>query len=288
VKSIVDEDLTSLITMVREDRGIDLSNYKDKYLRRRIGVRVRASGAHNLHHYMKLLRQDPAEYRFFLDAMTINTSNFFRNQDCFRCIEEEVMPEVARMAASIPSRPPFIWSAACARGEEAYSLAILAARHESLSGAARPPILATDIDESALESARRGEYTDRDMGETPCPDLEGGLDREGEQVRVPAPLRDLVTFARHDILRDPLPGRFFLILCRNLLIYLERGAQETLMARLAEALRPGGYLILGKSEMLVGATRGRLTAVSPAERIYRKPPRSGSLPAPVVDARRKA
>ncbi len=277
MKSLADEDLGPLISMVAEDRGMDLTKYKNKYLRRRIGVRLRASGAHNLNHYLKLMKQEPAEYQAFIDTITINTSSFFRNPGCFDVIARQVMPSVASMAAFPARRPPYIWSVGCSRGEEAYSLAILASPFPSLADIPKPAILATDIDRSILEEARSGVYGARALSEL-SPEMVGAsFTRIGPRYQVAAKLKGMVNFARHDILADDPPGRFLLILCRNLMIYLEKEAQELLIQRLAQALHPGGYLVLGKSEILIGGARGRLTAVSAAERIYRESS-GGDLP----------
>ncbi len=272
MKSLADEDLEPLIAMVRDDRGIDLGKYKEKYLRRRISVRLRASRAHSLSHYLKLLRQDEGEYQAFLATVTINTSSFFRNRGCFDVLAGTVLPTVALMAGLQRRQPPFVWSVGAARGEEAYSLAILSSAFPVFAGATRPPILATDIDEPALAEARRGSYGSRALEGLPPAAVERFFKPDGRRFVLADPIRNLVTFARHDALHDELPGRFLLVLCRNLLIYLEREAQEKLMSRLAEALPPGGYLMLGKSEILIGEARERFVPVFPEERIYQKIP----------------
>ncbi len=285
MRSLADEDLSPLITMIREERGIDLAKYKDKYLRRRISVRLRASGAFNFNHYLKLIRQDEKEYKSFIDTLTINTSSFFRNTECFEVIADKILPEMASLS-SVSLHPPFIWSVGCARGEEAYSLAMLLAAFPSLNpDPVRPPVLATDIDRFALEEARAGEYNRRAAASVPQEKRVRFFTGTEKGYRVLNSLKGLVTFACHDILRDNLPGRFLVVLCRNLLIYLEKEAQEKVMSRLADALRPGGYFVLGKSEILIGEARDQFVPVSASERIYRKRVIESTLPLPA--SRRK-
>lgn len=271
MKSLAEEDLKPLVSMVLKDRSIDLSKYKDRYLRRRIGVRLRASGAHNLKHYMKIMSQDEDEYRTFINTLTVNTSNFFRNRDCFEIISGEIMPALVPMVGKWNYSSPFIWSVGCARGEEAYSLAMLVIRHPGLRGNnSWKPILATDIDEGVLEEAREGLYSRRSFDAVPLEIKEFFIESDSRRMQVPEEIRRMVVFARHDILRDNLPGRYLLVLCRNLLIYLEKEAQEKLMKRLARSLHPGGFLVLGKSEILIGEAREHFIPVSPKERIYQK------------------
>ncbi len=278
MRSLAEEDLKTLISMVGQDKGIDLGRYKDRYLRRRIGVRLRASGAFSLKQYMRILRRDEAEYRSFIDTVTINTSNFFRNSRCFELLAERVLPDLAAGADRASRRAPSILSVGCARGEEAYSLAILVSRFPEFSaGQGRPPILAVDIDDSSLAAAREGEYGKRSLEGIPGDVMSASFVERNGSFRVNEEIRGLVTFARHDILKDDLPGRFLLILCRNLLIYLEREAQDKLMTLLAGALHPGGYLVLGKSEILFGEARGMFKPLFPEERIYQ---RTGSADGP--------
>lgn len=271
MKPLADEDLKPIISMILKEKGIDLSIYKDKYLRRRIAVRLRASGARNLKQYLKLISRDEAESRAFLNVLTVNTSNFFRNSQCFDIIDREIIPEIVSSAEIHSHRPPYIWSVGCSRGQEAYSMAMLIARYPLISSEnLRPPILATDIDEVVLKEARAGVYRKSVVGAIP-PDIREIFKKEDEQTyRVPLNVRKLVTFARHDILKDKLPGRYLLVLCRNLIIYMEKEAQEKVMSRLARALHPGGYLVLGKSEILIGEARDKFVPISARERIYKR------------------
>ena len=271
MKPLAEEDLQPLITMVRQDRGIDLSRYKDRYLRRRIGVRLRASGAHNLKHYLRLLSRDEGEYGKFIDTVTVNTSNFFRNSRCFQMLADHVLPELNARGDLTSLRPPHFLSAGCARGEEAYSLAILVSRFPQFTRElVRPPVIAIDIDISSLDAARAGRYGSRALAGVPAELKNGYFEKSGSLFSVSDRIKNLISFMRHDILNDPLPGRFLLVLCRNLLIYLEKEAQEMLIQRLTDSLYPGGYLVLGKSEVLVGETRSRFKPVFPGERIYQK------------------
>jgi chemotaxis protein methyltransferase CheR len=197
-------------------------------------------------------------------------------------LAEHVLPELNERADLASLRPPYFLSAGCARGEEAYSLAILVSRFPFFTREMiRPPVVATDIDLSSLETARAGRYGSRALAGVPVDLKNGFFEKNGNLYSVTDGIKNLISYMRHDILLDPLPGRFLLVLCRNLLIYLEKEAQEKLIHRLTDSLYPGGYLVLGKSEVLVGGTRGRFKPVFPGERIYQKVDNDHGPPEPL-------
>src|SRR5690606_23003079 len=150
-----------------------------------------------------------------------------------------------------------VWSAGCASGEEPYSIVALFHRHarqqRELDRLRRLEILATDIDERILALARRGAYDDAAFADTPR-ELRAAYFSAGAPAAVVPDVRALVTFARHDLLRDPVPRQALdLIVCRNVIIYFDRESQERLFERFVEALAPGGFLVLGKVETLLGS-----------------------------------
>jgi len=263
-------ELQALKRQVELDSGLRCDGYKEKCLRRRIAVRMRARGVHRYRDYAELLREDPAEYQRLLAAIVINVSKFFRNPEVWAALRERVLGELLALDA----RPVRIWSAGTAGGEEAYSVAIMLL--EALGGAAsarrvsrRFAILGTDIDDESLEIARRGEY-----GELALSDTEEGLRRRwfepGTRYRLRPEPRGLVEFRVLDLMKDPFPQGQHLILCRNVIIYFERAVQEELFVRFRDALVPGGYLVLGKVETLVGPAASAFRQVAPRERIYQR------------------
>ena len=228
---------------------------------------MRRTGTETYTEYRELLETDPAESAALLDALSITVTNFFRNPRMWR--------ELRSLLRSIGDggRELSIWSAPCADGREPYSLAMMAIddgqiAHRSLS------ILGTDINPDAIERARLGRYeTTRtaDIADelSPLSAIEPHLERSGDTFRVKRPARRLVSFDRHDLIREDPPGTFDLILCRNLLIYIAEEYKEPVFDTLFEALEPGGYLVIGMTETLPRAYRTRFETVDQRTRIYR-------------------
>jgi chemotaxis methyl-accepting protein methylase len=226
-------------------------------LKRRIAVRMRARGVHTYEDYGTLLDGDAHEYQELLDALTINVTKFFRNVETWNALR----PYLEVLAGSRPSLR--VWSAGCASGEEPYTIAVLLA-----DVGAQGMIDATDVDRLSLERTRHATYPDTAFSEMPVT-LKRRYFREGQPV---APVRELVRVRAHDLTRESPPHPpYDLIVCRNVVIYFERQAQERLFQVFVDALAPGGVLLLGKVETLFGPARGRLTLVDPRERIYTKP-----------------
>ena len=251
--------LTSKISCAR---GVCCGSYKDKCLRRRIAVRMRARGVHTYDDYAKLLDQDAREYQELLDALTINVTKFFRNAETWNALR----PYLKTLARQQPGLR--VWSAGCASGEEPYTIAVLLAETIGDGGLERSFIDATDIDRLSLERTRQARYPEGAFSEMPA-DLRRRYFRDGQPVQ---PVRDVVRVLAHDLTREPPPRPpYDLIVCRNVVIYFERGAQERLFQTFVTALVPGGILVLGKVETLFGPARAQLTLVDPRERIYVRP-----------------
>ena len=170
-------------------------------------------------------------------------------------------------------RPINVWSAGCSSGEEPYSLAILFHRHAAGRGesvdASRVHVLGSDIDRASLDAARRGQFAEAAFADTP-PDIRRAYFSAQPPFEVVPEIRALVSFERRDLIVDPPQREMHLIACRNVLIYFDRATQETLFQRFHDALAPGGFLVLGKVETLLGPTRSLFSAVDPRERIFRR------------------
>lgn len=257
-----------LTRRITERAGVPLDAYKDRCLRRRIAVRMRACGVHTFDAYRQVLDREPDEVERLLDALTINVTRFYRNPETWDRLAADWLPPllVARKGALRA------WSAGCASGEEPYTLAMLlldlAARG---ADPARCVIDATDLDRASLDRARAAAYPPQAFLEAP-PALVARHTREAGGQRVVAePARGLVRFHRHDLIDDAPPAPpYDLVLCRNVVIYFDRPTQERLFLRFAEALVPGGLLVLGKVETLLGPARERLALLDARERIYRR------------------
>lgn len=264
--------LSMLLEQIRQERGLDLSSYKPSFLRRRLAVRLHARGCPDYASYGRLLRQDPAEYNPLLNALTINLTRFFRDETTFQALEEKVLPELLRIRAA--ERRLRIWSAGCAAGEEPYSLAIIL--REILGPALHRwqiEILATDIEESVLEKARRGLYDPFSFqGVTPRHQawIERYFAPGNGQRQLAAQIRAMVTFQRHDLVQSPPPADLDLLLCRNVLIYFDTALQDRLYRAFHQALRAEGFLVLGKTEIMPMAWGRIFAPVDLREHIYRR------------------
>jgi chemotaxis protein methyltransferase CheR len=262
--------LSELKSKIHSDRGFNCQFYKDKCLRRRLAVRMRARGEESFTGYTRLLDSDPDEYDLLLDALTINVTKFFRNADMWDVLAAEVVPALFDR----PERELRVWSAGCASGEEAYSVSIMLREWAEKNGRSeelkRFHISGTDIDRRSLDAARRAEYTDLSLTETVPERIERWFS-PGPPYRLDDSARSNVGFHWKDLISGEPERDQSLILCRNVIIYFDRVIQEELFQRFYDALIPGGYLVLGKVETLLGPTRGKFRPVNSRERIFVKP-----------------
>lgn len=265
-----ERDAAELAALKQQIQGaVDFrcAGYKEKCLRRRIAVRMRARGIHGYAEYSRLLAAEPAEYERLVDALTINVSKFYRNPEVWEVVEREVLPSLFASTDDVID----VWSAGTASGEEAYTLAMVA--HDVAAREGHDPervrILGTDIDRESLAVAERGVYTDFAMTDIDPAVRDRWFVHDGAWRVKPEPRR-LVRFGRTDLMRDPFPEAFRLIVCRNVIIYFERAVQEELFRRFHQALAPGGFLVLGKVEALFGASASLFTPVSNRQRVFRK------------------
>jgi chemotaxis methyl-accepting protein methylase len=268
-----DPAFVALTSKISRERGFGASSYKDTCMRRRIAVRMRARGAADYDSYSRLLDSDPAEYERLIAALTINVTKLFRNIEAWEAAARTVLP----VLWALPAVRLHCWVAGCASGEEAYTLAalwLLLAEEKGEAAAGRVRVLASDIDGESLAAAERGTYDDAAFVETPRKVRERWFSPAGNAGpwTAGAELRSLVRFERRDLLRDPAPtGAMHLITCRNVIIYFDRASQEALLRRFHAALAPGGFLILGKVETLLGPSRALFEPVDSRQRIFRRP-----------------
>ena len=259
-----------LTEKIRAESGFVCASYKDGCLRRRIAVRMRARAVHTYDDYARVLDADPGEWERLLDALTINVTRLFRDAEAFAAVARHVVP--ALWAAE--RGPLRVWSAGCASGEEAYSLAALFHRHAVAVGegpqVGRVQVLGSDIDRASLAAAEAGRFPEHAFTDTPA-ELRARYFTGTAPATVSPDLRALVRFERRDLLHDsPPPGPHHLIACRNVLIYFDHQTQERLLVALRDALAPGGFLLLGRVEALLGEARHGLAMVVPRERIFRR------------------
>jgi chemotaxis methyl-accepting protein methylase len=252
--------------------GFAVEAYKDKCVRRRIAVRMRACGVHTYADYQALLDRSPTEYERLRDALTINVTRFYRNAETWNLLRRDLIPRICAPG----SGEIRVWSAGCSSGEEAYTIAILAAEHLDRAGRSgelgRLVVDATDVDRLSLERAVAARYRPENLTEMPPELVHRYLDPAGPELQIVARVRGRVFVRRVDLSSAPPPRRdYHMVVCRNVLIYFDRPMQERLLQIFTDSLAPGGYLVLGKVETLFGPVRERLLLVDPRERVYRRP-----------------
>ncbi len=254
--------------------NIDLFQYRPAQMERRMRSFARRSGHDDLDTYLAALRRDVVARAAFLDQMTINVSELFRNPERFVELEKQYLPA---LMATAPGRGLRVWSAGCSYGAEPYTLAILL--KEAAPGAAHE-LVATDIDQTILARAAEGIFTTQDLANVSderrrrwFTELPGG------NWQANPDLRSMVRFSRLDLLRDPFPKNRDLILCRNVVIYFNDDAKERIYERFFDILRPGGVLFVGSTERVTDA--GRLGWERPATFFYQRPSASAPTPSPI-------
>jgi two-component system CheB/CheR fusion protein len=239
--------LREIFAHLRGRTGHDLSNYKRPTLRRRIGRRMAVHGMTDLRAYTHLLRERPEELQALLKDVLISVTHFYRDCEAFDVLERKVIPSL--FAGKNRHDHVRVWVAACATGEEAYSIAMLLAEHaETLVDAPRVQVFATDIDPACIAIARQGAYTLTDAADVAADRLQRFFTKEDDCYRVRKELRELVLFSEHNIIKDPPFSHLDLVSCRNLLIYLNHAGQRRVMEVVHYALKPGHFLFLGGAE----------------------------------------
>jgi chemotaxis protein methyltransferase CheR len=240
--------------------GVDLSQYKRGQMERRIRTFTTERGHPSLALYLRVLGKDPAEVDAFLDRVTINVSQLWRNPDQWVALSEKVLPVLAKEGRIRA------WSAGCSYGAEAYTLA---ATCRQVAPRAFLDVLGTDIDKRMVARAREGLFDVEDARTAPPAALAAAFARTADGWQASPALRANVRFEVGDLLRMRVAKeRFDLVLCRNTVIYFTPEVRDALHARLAEALRPGGFLMIGATERVNGATELGLEPVGPF--LYRR------------------
>ncbi len=277
-----DRDWQAILEWVLRARGFDGGQYKPNYLKRRVAVRMRTVGAATYGDYRRILERDPREPDALLKRLTIHVTEFFRDPEVYRALEAKVLPALDSNDQSETGRRPVrAWCAACSTGEEPYSLAMLLAEWSAACPGRDFDILATDIDEVSIQTAQNGVYPEAAVASMEPDRVGRWFTREKGHVRVSGSLARRVRFEVHDLLGTWSDGwtGFDLILCRNLLIYLGAGQQQILYSRFHSVLEPEGFLVLGRTEALLGRARRLYECVDIPNRFYR-PVQAGGSPDP--------
>jgi chemotaxis protein methyltransferase CheR len=255
------DDFLEFCEAIRRITGIDLTQYKRPQMERRIRSLAERRGHFDLSAYLATLSADAERLEEFLDRVTINVSQLWRNPEQFARLSDQILPELAETGRLR------CWSAGCSYGAEAYTVAALC---KSAAPTARIEVDGHDIDARMIERARAGRFSDADARSAPPAALERWFVRlrSGEWEARPE-LKLLTRFSTGDLLHDRFPAAHYdLVLCRNVVIYFTEDVRDALHARLAAAVRPGGYLMIGSTERVTEPAAMGLRLAFPF--IYRK------------------
>lgn len=224
--------------------GIDLNSYKEKQMRRRINTLITKNNVKTYNDYVALIKKDKEKFDQFINFLTINVSEFYRNPDQWKILEGQVFPELIKKFGKNLK----IWSAACSTGDEPYSLVMALSRQVPL---ANIKIIATDIDNQVLDTARMGLYNEKSIASVPDDLKKKYFTKVGSSYQISDEIKKGVEFKKHDLLKDPYPSGCNLIVCRNVVIYFTEEAKDVIYQKFHKALQPGGVLFIGSTEQIM-------------------------------------
>ncbi len=240
----------ALLDYLKRSRGFDFIGYKRSSLMRRVLKRMQMVGIEDYGDYHDHLKVHPEEFAHLFNTILINVTAFFRDDAAWEYLAQNIVPKI--LAEKKAGDPVRVWSAGCASGEEAYTVAMLLA--EAMGAEAfhqRVKIYATDVDEEALTQARQAGYTDENLQPVPAELRDKYFELSGDRYVFHTDLRRSIIFGRHDLVQDAPISRLDLLVCRNVLMYFNAETQARILARLHFALNDVGFLFLGKAEMLL-------------------------------------
>ncbi len=261
-------EFEALLEYLKKSRGFDFTGYKRSSLMRRVNKRMQTVNIETYSDYADYLEVHPEEFIHLFNTILINVTSFFRDRPCWEYISSELVPRI--LARKEPHEPIRIWSAGCASGEEAYTLAIVLAEAIGIEQFRdRVKIYGTDMDEEALNQARLATYEARQLGGMSPRRLEQFFERAENRYIFRKDLRRCAIFGRHNLMQDAPISRIDLLVCRNTLMYFNSEAQAKILARFHFALNEGGFLFLGKAEMLLSHSQ-TFTPVDLKRRVFTK------------------
>ncbi|MCX7927062.1 MAG: protein-glutamate O-methyltransferase CheR [Candidatus Omnitrophica bacterium] len=252
IKNIPQEELIRILRFISEQKSIDLCSYRQNFCFRHIRSRMQETGCLTASDYIRYIKENKEELDHFIDSLSINVTHFFRDKEVFEAFAKNALVELIQKKDSVADRGVIrVWSAACATGQEPYSLAILLTEALQKKPNFLIKILATDVDNDALEAAQKGFYEERDFREMDKKLLEKYFEPVyNGKYSVHPQIRNLVKFERHNLITDPPFKHMDIIFCRNVMIYFSRQQQDELIKKFYEGLNSGGFLVLAKVEMV--------------------------------------
>ncbi len=223
---------------------IDLNAYKEKQMRRRIDTLISKNSSKSYDEYVKLISSDKTKFDEFVNFLTINVSEFYRNPEQWAVLEKEVFPKLIEKFGKRLT----VWSAACSTGDEPYSLVMALSRLMPLSNI---KIIATDIDKQVLEKARVGLYNEKSIAAVPDDLKKKYFTKVGPSYQISDEVKKCVEFREHNLLRDEYPKHCHLIVCRNVVIYFTDEAKDEIYKKFNASLESGGSLFIGSTEQII-------------------------------------
>ena len=240
-------DYVQFVEGIKRKTGIDLALYKEAQMKRRLTSLYEKKGYRDFVDFLKALEQDRDLMNEFLDRMTINVSEFYRNGKRWEVLEKKIFPKLLQTNKRLK-----IWSAACSTGEEPYSLAMVLSQLMPLS---QIQIIATDLDENVIQKAKLGLYPERSLAEVPKDIQAKYFEKEGNFYKVKDEIKRCVTFKKHNLLKDNYESNFDLIVCRNVMIYFTEEAKDQIYTNFSKSLRKDGILFVGSTEQIFNPSR---------------------------------
>ncbi|WP_102346750.1 CheR family methyltransferase [Bacillus sp. Marseille-P3661] len=235
-------DYQDFISNVYKKTGIDLACYKEAQMKRRLTSLYEKKGYRTFREFFSAMSTESELFDEFLDRMTINVSEFYRNGKRWEVLENKIIPKLLEKNKRLK-----VWSAACSTGEEPYTIAMILSKFLPLS---QIQVLATDIDVTVMNRAKIGIYSERSLIEVPSDIKVKYFTKDGQFYQVKDEIKNTVTFKKQNLLADKFEGNFNLIVCRNVLIYFTEEAKETLYKKFSDALSKDGIFFVGSTEQI--------------------------------------
>ena len=223
---------------------IDLDAYKEKQMKRRIDTLIAKNKITGYENYVAALKKDNRMFEEFVNYLTINVSEFYRNPDQWQIMDREIIPELIRKFGKNLK----IWSAACSTGDEPYSLVMAFSRHLPLN---QIKIFATDLDKQVIAKAKTGLYVEKSIASVPEDFKKKYFTEIGPSYQISNEIKSRVEFKEHNLLKDTYPTDCHLIVCRNVLIYFTEEAKDEVFRKFQKCLKPGGFLFIGSTEQII-------------------------------------
>lgn len=235
-------DLKDFEKWALREFNIDLSAYKSNQLHRRILSLMNRVGVKSVDDYVELLRKDNNQKQKFLDFITINVTEFFRNPEIFNDLKEKIETDLIKREKNLK-----IWSAACSIGAEPYSIAMIL---DNLMIRGNHRILATDLDSNILERAKKGEYVSSEIKNVKEEYLKKYFTKIDDKYTISSKIKNMVTFKKHDLILDSYEKNFDLVVCRNVVIYFNQDVKNAIYKKISASLKKGGLLFVGATESI--------------------------------------